>query len=523
MLQTSYQSTWTLVCGLFLFLLIAVVIAALFHSWQGARDAHRSLACSVEELAALERTVQRHIHGHSASDASVAGPVPLSVPLDVPAPASVPDLLPGPELASMWERAAQSFPESVSASAGTATATTRTAPATATASTKAFRGETSAESGTASLAEPHKPEPRPEPKPELNPEPEPNPTEPNPAADDSVLGAIRNTLRDIESAAKDLVFGHRKHAVVLGEPEAEAKARTGPRAKSAFAPELDAAIDEALARKAGAALRPLFPASEDTLADDWSIISVGLNYTWSPPNRLDSCWNDARELETLVLTRYAPAGTASRIRRISDQPSTTSASASAPTRANLRAALADALHRAMETDRAGRTPCIAFLYSGHGFFAWTDDPAELSGKKECFMLQDGAYWDHELYAEFIALLPASARVLLVSDACHSESNANLPFSYNPVSKRLNLCSLNVRTRAACVALSACRDEQTAQSGAMPTDCSAFTRELVKWLRNPRPMLARDGIPDLRARLQRAGDLQVPTLSISRPELLDVAL
>jgi hypothetical protein len=343
----------------------------------------------------------------------------------------------------------------------------------------------------------------------------------------------------------DVIIGHMKRAFGLGPKPASSEAlatdttvATKNNTKS-FSFGLDTSHDmkpndlqsdpkvhQALNRVAGAQLVPFFPSRSDTTASDWIILSVGLNYTWSTANRLDSCWNDQDALETLVCNRYL-GGAVPRILRCSDRPSGSSTmdgeSMGEPTRRTLQKAVDKAVRHAQSVAEQGRTPCLVFIYSGHGFFKWTTDPTELSGKSECFLMKDGAYWDYELYDELIARLPASARLLLLSDACHSESNANLPYSVHPVTKRLVLSSGNVRVAAKCLGLSACRDEQTAQAGASTRDMSAFTRELVAWLRDARPKFARDGIVDMRTRLLQSGDMQIPTMSVSQPDLVDAAL
>jgi Caspase domain len=246
------------------------------------------------------------------------------------------------------------------------------------------------------------------------------------------------------------------------------------------------------------------------------LVAVGINYVGDAENRLTSCWNDVEALRGAFERRH---GAFSKVWTLSDNPQLLERRAArTPTAANLRAVWRELLTLAQRAEAAE----IVLVYSGHGTFRLTSDVSELTGQSDALIFLDMLYYDYDVMADLVRPLPGHARLLIIFDSCNSGSAANLPWTYNPLSRTVNQMSLHTDLTNDVVMIAGCRDEQTSAAGPTERDPSECTRVLLEVLRDaPQPgsLPFTELVARMRLKLVAANDTQIPQLSFSRPQLL----
>jgi hypothetical protein len=277
-------------------------------------------------------------------------------------------------------------------------------------------------------------------------------------------------------------------------------------------------------------------------------VGVGINYLEAPESTLTSCWNDVEALRVAFEKRHGPFD---RTWTLADRPATLAGRGPVgvgseqktghqramragagvgrtgrPTAAELRGLWSRVVRHAQDDGVDGRGVDLVFVYSGHGTFRQTMDPGRLNGQSDALVLLDELFYDYDVMAQLVRPLPAHVRLLIVFDSCNSGSAAQLPWTYNPLSRTANQTSLHTDLTNDVVMISGCRDEQNSASGLLPTDLSACTRVLLHALSqapNPGSLPVADLVTAMRRRLIADQDPQIPQLSLSRPTLLAARL
>lgn len=249
-------------------------------------------------------------------------------------------------------------------------------------------------------------------------------------------------------------------------------------------------------------------------------VGIGINYVGDTESRLTSCWNDVDLLHNGFERRH---GGFDRVWHLSDKPVPEGTIAGGgrvklPMAGNLRAAWKELLEETRSVDAAE----VVLVFSGHGTFRLTSDVSELTGQSDALILLDQLYYDYDVMAELVRPLPVHVKLLIVFDSCNSGSAANLPFTYNPLSKTVNQTSLHTDLINDVVMIAGCRDEQTSAAGPTDKDPSECTRVLLEVLKEA-PVAGSLAFTELLARMRlklaAANDTQIPQLSFSKPQLM----
>ena len=134
-------------------------------------------------------------------------------------------------------------------------------------------------------------------------------------------------------------------------------------------------------------------------------LCIGINDYPGTENDLSGCVNDANDWAT-ALSKRGFATT-----KMLDKQATGK---------NMRAAITAAIAKANAGD------LVVIQYSGHGSYVPDDDSEEPDGKDECLCPYDinskGPITDDELF-EIYSAKKTGVKLLVISDSCHSGSNA----------------------------------------------------------------------------------------------------
>jgi hypothetical protein len=187
---------------------------------------------------------------------------------------------------------------------------------------------------------------------------------------------------------------------------------------------------------------------------------IGINYARDPAAKLNGCVNDTNYVKRMLKETYGFAD--NDIYHLTDPVQPGSA---APTKANI----VNHLRKMVEFARR-EGPCDLFLeYSGHGSQIEDDDGDEEDGMDEALVPLDyqnaGVITDDWLYKEFACQLPASCRLTVLMDCCHSGTMLDLPHVYQSgkiTNKKAQVDADNeiVELKAQIRMISGCMDSQT---------------------------------------------------------------
>jgi len=105
---------------------------------------------------------------------------------------------------------------------------------------------------------------------------------------------------------------------------------------------------------------------------------------------------------------------------------------------------------------------IWISYSGHGAYIKDTNGDEDDGKDECLVPLDyqtkGLICD-DLLNQVLGLINPKVKVIIVVDACHSETIFDLPYRYISGEKNV-IENKNSKVKCDCIMISGCRDDQT---------------------------------------------------------------
>jgi len=176
---------------------------------------------------------------------------------------------------------------------------------------------------------------------------------------------------------------------------------------------------------------------------------MGLNYKGSSAE-LNGCINDVLNTGKMLKNVYDYKD--ENILYMTDE------SAVKPTLRNMLAQLIKLSERTYEEDIKE----IWISYSGHGTYIRDNNEDEDDGKDECLVPLDysesGLIVDDQLNS-VLSLMNPSVHVIVIIDACHSETMLDLPYRYISGNKNVIENAKN-KIKCNCVMISGCRDTQT---------------------------------------------------------------
>lgn len=239
---------------------------------------------------------------------------------------------------------------------------------------------------------------------------------------------------------------------------------------------------------------------------------IGINYTGTS-NALSGCISDIEKMETILRQRGF-----AEITTLKDQTGCVQ-----PTRANIINALTTVCKSVHPGD------ILYIHYSGHGsqlrannrdeadYMDETWCPVDCSGSlPDCGYIRDNDLFD------IVSKNAVGAKVVVVSDSCHSGSVLDLPYSW-AVGSYINPENRH-KTTGDIVCISGCRDSQTSadtfEDGSAQGACSWAMRKALKSLTNP---TWKDLLQEMRSILSKRGYQQYPILSMSTESLLTAPL
>ena len=242
-------------------------------------------------------------------------------------------------------------------------------------------------------------------------------------------------------------------------------------------------------------------------------VIIGINYTGTP-SQLHGCVNDAENMrDALVGHGYAIN------KMLTDSPATPVADR--PTKANILAALRGLIHGATAQDN------LFVHYSGHGTQVRDYNRDEQDGRDEAWMPLDysraGLITDDELHA---TLCRCPAKVVVVSDSCHSGTVMDLRVNYVQYGRHNMVTRVNPKSRSLptqYVCISGCMDNQYSADTVAPDPETrrsepqgAMTWCLLTILKqeSPKTLTYRRLMKRLWQQLAANGYPQVPQLSAS---------
>lgn len=169
---------------------------------------------------------------------------------------------------------------------------------------------------------------------------------------------------------------------------------------------------------------------------------VGINYARDPRNKLDGCINDAKNIESTLRAKFG----FSQVKSLIEEAAT-------------RTAILDAIAAEVSVAATQRVNELWFSFSGHGSQVRDTTGDEDDGYDETFISYDGGAITDDVIHALLARVPATTRVVVVFDSCHSGTMADLKYTYVAGTKTATESQKARAMSAHVVQISGCRDDQ----------------------------------------------------------------
>jgi hypothetical protein len=246
---------------------------------------------------------------------------------------------------------------------------------------------------------------------------------------------------------------------------------------------------------------------------------IGINYINTPEIKLNGCCTDAYNIKEMLLNRFGFLN--DNITILTDDNTDITKESNTP---NVEAAL-----KQLAEKSAKEAKFIFIFYSGHG----TQKPDEIGkdfeidGNDECWVLADykkkGYFTDDKLNDLILNKLGTNVNVIIVSDSCHSGSMADLSWTYNSSSKKINNTKTKVDNLKPNIwQISGCMDSQYSEELAINGRvCGALTHCINKFLVKGKKI--KDIVNLSQDTCRKLKLSQVPVLSCNKKELFDYVL
>ncbi len=173
---------------------------------------------------------------------------------------------------------------------------------------------------------------------------------------------------------------------------------------------------------------------------------------------------------------------------------------------------------------ASKNNTMYFQYSGHGVQQYDRSGDETDRMDEALYSVDGTIITDDQINERIKQVPEGTTLILVIDACHSGTMVDLPYQL----KGDNIVKINNnKVDADIICISGCRDNQVSMDvkegnmayGAM----SNALQQVLKGSGINQKTNWRSLVNQIGAELKKNKYAQVPQLSVSRPELINMVV
>lgn len=257
---------------------------------------------------------------------------------------------------------------------------------------------------------------------------------------------------------------------------------------------------------------------------------VGINYIGTP-YRLNGCINDVVNVEAFLKT----LGYTEFIKYTDD----TRDSSKLPTRNNILIGFLNLLKDVKAGDE------LWFHYSGHGVLQRDGNGDEVSGRDSCICPSDfqrtGFITDDIIRANLAVKVPAGVRLIIVLDACHSGTGADLRFKcddnsylkrgtrapkvFNPDDWLIRQTITELRnysmTNGDVFLISGCADAQTSADALIQNKwAGALTFSFLTLLKSNPNYVWNTFLKDLNSFLKVSGYSQRPVLSCGRTNVIN---
>lgn len=257
---------------------------------------------------------------------------------------------------------------------------------------------------------------------------------------------------------------------------------------------------------------------------------VGINYIGTP-YRLNGCINDVANIEAFLKT----LGYTEFIKYTDD----TRDASKLPTRNNILIGFLNLLKGAKAGDE------LWFHYSGHGTLQRDGNRDEVSGQDSCIcpsdFMRSGFITDDIIRANLAVKVPAGVRLVIVLDACHSGTGADLRFKCDDNSylknrsrspKVFNTDDWLIRqtitelqnysmTSGDVFLISGCADNQTSADALIQSKwAGALTHSFLALLKYNPNYVWNNFLKDLNCFLKVSGYSQRPVLSCGKTRIIN---
>jgi len=258
---------------------------------------------------------------------------------------------------------------------------------------------------------------------------------------------------------------------------------------------------------------------------------VGINYIGTP-YRLNGCINDVINMEAFLKT----IGYTEFIKYTDDDPT------KLPTRNNILIGFLSLLNNAKVGDE------LWFHYSGHGTLQRDTNKDEVSGQDSCICPSDfpstGFITDDIIRANLAVKVPAGVKLVIVLDACHSGTGADLRFKcddpsylkknlktpkvFNPNDWLINQTITELKnyslTSGDVFLISGCADTQTSADAYITNKwAGALTYCFLTLLKSNPNYVWNTFLKDLNCFLKVSGYSQRPVLSCGKTKIINTKM
>lgn len=258
---------------------------------------------------------------------------------------------------------------------------------------------------------------------------------------------------------------------------------------------------------------------------------VGINYIGTQ-YRLNGCINDVVDVEAFLKT----LGYTEFIKYTDDDPT------KLPTRNNILIGFLNLLKGAKAGDE------LWFHYSGHGVLLRDRNGDEVSGQDSCIcpsdFMRSGFITDDIIRANLAVKVPAGVRLVIVLDACHSGTGADLRFKcddnsylkkslktpkfFNPNDWLINQKITELRNYSMTIGdvflISGCADNQTSADALTQSKwAGALTNSFLALLKYNPNYVWNTFLKDLNCFLKVSGYSQRPVLSCGNTNVINTSV
>jgi len=246
---------------------------------------------------------------------------------------------------------------------------------------------------------------------------------------------------------------------------------------------------------------------------------IGIDYIKTPEIKLNGCCTDAYNTKEMLLNRFGFLN--ENITILTDDNTNITMESNT---SNIEVALKKLADKSLKDAKF-----ILVFYSGHGTQKLNEigNDFEIDGMDECWVFTDykskGFFTDDKLKTQFLDKLGMNVNVLIISDSCHSGSMADLSWTYNSSTKKVENTKTKVDNLNPNIwQISGCMDSQYSEELAINGKiCGALTHCMNEFLVKGNKI--KDIVNSSQVACRKLKLSQIPVLSCNKKELLDYVL